>query len=66
MPWTKMGNMDVLPAVPAFQALLASLSLLGHCSDMPYVSREILNQAKSHNTLASSSASGICLSASFV
>ena len=58
--------MGVLPAVFASQALIASLSLLEHCSVPRCISEKSSVNYKAINTLASSSASGICLSASFV
>lgn len=58
--------MGVLPAVSASQAPIASLLLLGHCSVARYVSEKFSVKQRAINTLASSSASGICLSASFV
>ena len=58
--------MGVSPAALASQALIASLLLLGHCSVARRVSEKSSVKHEAINTLASSSASGICLSASFV
>ncbi len=62
----RKGNMGVLLVVFASQALIVSLSLLVHFSVTQCVSKKSLVKHQASNTLASSSASGICLSASFV
>ena len=63
---TMVAQEDILPAALASQAQRASPVLLVHCSVRRSVSEMLSVKQKASFTLASSCASGICLSASFV